>query len=122
MNIIESSYSSSLLLRKANFKLVCILLLNIADGLLTYYGVSKAYAVEVNLLMLPVVSNVRSLLFYKILLPTVLIALVVFIINKYDYSRMFFARLFINICFGIYIAVLLLHFVWIGMLVYSKLF
>jgi hypothetical protein len=116
MHISDCISTKNTLVKKTNKKLVLILILNITDGLLTYIGVSNNYAVEVNILMASVVTDFGRLLIYKLLLPSALILFVAFIINKYDYSKMTIARLFINLCFGLYICVLMLHIVWIGKL------
>lgn len=56
--------------------------LNAADGILTYLGVQSEYAVEVNAIMVPIVTNPVKLFLYKNFLPSILIGILYFIIKK----------------------------------------
>ncbi|MDP4095098.1 MAG: DUF5658 family protein [Bacillota bacterium] len=104
-----------------NFKIFCIIILNAIDGILTYIGVSSGYAVELNRIMIGVVSDFWKLVLVKILTPTVLLILIAYLMNKFSYKKMKLASAFINICFGAYIVVMFIHMVCLGMLFYSRI-
>jgi hypothetical protein len=114
VNIVKGFLNpGDIFLRKINLKLLCIIVLNITDGILTYLGISGHYIEELNILMTGVVSNIYFLLFIKIVTPTLLLILTAYAVNKYDYRKMKFAVLLINICFIAYIIVFIAHLAWI---------
>ncbi len=100
-------------LRKTNYKLLYIAVANLLDGVLTYAGVAGNYIIELNRLMTGVVTNIYLLLVVKIAIPTLLLFLIAYSLNKYGYSKMKVAVLFINICFGVYALIVLIHMIWI---------
>ena len=69
------------IISRINKLLTMLLLLNAADGFLTYVGVRSGYAIEANAIMVSVVTNPVKLFLYKILLPSALIGVLSFIIK-----------------------------------------
>ncbi len=106
---------------RINARIFLIILFNLIDGILTYIGVSKNYIVEMNLLMVNVVTDLNKLLLYKLLLPTLALTIIAFLLNKKGDKRMPFARKLVNTCFWIYVFVLATHFLWLVMLAIQKL-
>ncbi|MCX7710770.1 MAG: DUF5658 family protein [Clostridia bacterium] len=104
---------------KINKMLRYLIVLNILDGLLTHIGVTTQYVVEVNRLMVDIVSNFQKLMLYKILLPTCALLLVMHIFHRCQYKDMPVARFFVKICFWVYLAILFLHIFWIVMVLYG---
>jgi hypothetical protein len=122
MNILPKlSKTNEVNLRKTNKKIFYIFVLNAIDGILTYIGVSNNYTFEANKLMVSVVSNFNKMLLFKIFIPSLMLALVAYAINKNDSVKMPIARFLINISFLVYTLVLFFHFIWIGMLLYNIL-
>lgn len=100
-------------LRKTNYKLLYIAIANLLDGVLTYIGVASHNIIELNGLMTGVVANLYLLIVVKIAIPTLLLLLITYSINKYGYGKMKVAVLFINICFSVYVLIILIHFIWV---------
>jgi hypothetical protein len=71
--------------------------------------------------MINAASDFRKLLLFKFFAPTLFILLIAYLINRFDYSKMLVAGLFINICFWMYFLVLLMHLFWLGMLIMVNL-
>ena len=96
-----------------------LLLLNDADGFLTYVGVQSGYAIEANVIMVPIVTNPVKLFLYKILLPSALIGMLTFIIPKAKDKSLVRIKRFVNGLVWIYLGVLFLHAIWIWSAAYS---
>lgn len=105
-------------IRRIDKFLAMLLLLNAADGFLTYLGVQSGYAVEVNALMVSIVTDSLKLCIYKILLPSFLVGLLAFIVRKAKPQSLLRVSKIIQGVVWIYICVLLLHAIWIWCAVY----
>lgn len=70
------------IINRINKFLAMLILLNAADGFLTYVGVQSGYVIEANAIMVSVVTNPVKLFLFKILLPSVLMGLLSFITQK----------------------------------------
>lgn len=98
--------------------LIMLLLLNAADGFLTYMGVQSGYAVEANALMIPIVTDPLKLFIYKILIPSLLVGLLAFIAKRAKPDSLLRVKRIIHGVVWVYIGVLFLHAVWIWYAVY----
>jgi hypothetical protein len=107
------------IINRINKFLAMLILLNAADGFLTYVGVQSGYAIEANAIMVPVVTNPVKLFLFKILLPSVLMGLLSFITQKTKDKSLVRIERFIHALVWIYLGVLFLHAVWIWFAVYS---
>lgn len=106
-------------LRNTNVKLLFILFFNTADGFFTFYGISNNYIIEMNRLMATFISNFNKLFIFKFIIPSLSLLLILYLINRYDFSKMYVAKSFINICLYTYIFVFILHLIWMGRLIGS---
>ncbi len=70
------------IINRINKFLAMLILLNAADGFLTYVGVQSGYVIEANAIMVSVVTNPVKLFLFKILLSSVLMGLLSFITQK----------------------------------------
>jgi len=104
---------------RINKFLAMLLLLNAADGFLTYVGVQSGYVIEANAIMVPIVTNPVKLFLYKILLPSALIGILSFIIRKVKDKSLIRIERFIHALVWVYLGVLFLHAIWIWFAVYS---
>lgn len=106
------------IVRRINKLLLILLLLNAADGILTYVGVQSGFAIEANAMMVPIVTNPVKLFLYKIILPSLLIGMLTFIIKKAKDKSLVRIKWFISALVWIYLVVLFLHAIWIWTAVY----
>ncbi len=100
-------------LKKTNYKLFYIAIANLLDGVLTYIGVTSRNIIELNGLMTGVVTNLYLLIVVKITIPTLLLFFIAYSVNKYGHSKMKVSVLFINICFSVYVLIILIHLIWV---------
>ena len=119
MNKNENRNEKSDIISRINTLLAMLLLLNAADGFLTYVGVQSGYAIEANVIMVPIVTNPVKLFLYKILLPSALIGMLTFIIPKAKDKSLVRIKRFVNGLVWIYLGVLFLHAIWIWSAAYS---
>lgn len=118
MNITEIHDERWKIINYVDKLLVMLLLLNAADGFLTYIGVRSGYAIEANALMVPVVTDPVKLFLYKILIPSLLVGFLAFIIRKAKDKSIVRVKRLIHMLVWIYVGVLLLHAIWIWYAVY----
>lgn len=108
-------------LYQINKMIIGIIILNFLDGILTHIGVIKKYTVEINLLMVNIVSDFNKLLLYKLILPTIALVIVYYIFNKHCSRKMPVGEFMVKLCFWTYSIIMAMHIVWIAMVIYNSI-
>lgn len=108
--------------RKIHQLLGWIIGLNVLDGILTYIGVKKGYGMEVNSLMLPVVTDFFLIIIYKFLLPVLVCLYVALRSRKSKFKELIRTHNVLLIVTFIYIGILFMHAVCIGTAISIRVF
>jgi hypothetical protein len=106
--------------KNTSLKVLYLLLLNAADGFLTYYGTSLGIIKEANPLMQTIIKNPMEFFFVKIVLLTGVLLTAWLTLKR---KQQFFSRptvLVFNTVIFAYTAVFFLHLYWLS-LIFSTL-
>lgn len=90
-----------------------LILLNAWDGIISYIGVFSKNIEEWNPLMRDIISNIYSLVAVKLIMPTLLIIVIIFLIKSGVYYPSKTVKKLINTTLYLYITVSFLHVLWI---------
>jgi Domain of unknown function (DUF5658) len=90
-------------------QIILIALLNIADGILTYISVSEGYAVEKNPIVQAFIENPGMVLLWKILLPSLLLAMSYLLITRTDVGKEKWIRWMISGTLAVYVFLFINH-------------
>ena len=90
-----------------------LFVLNLLDGVLTYFGISSGFIEELNPLLKGIASSFVKMSLFKLLIPSLLICGLMLIVKKGKSYRKNFAHGLIYMTTGVYGTVLCLHGVWL---------
>lgn len=100
-------------MQSLSFKIYLIIYMNLTDGIATYIGVNYFEVTELNKIMVNIVTDIKKLIIFKILIPTLLLFFILDKAKSNEVKESKICTLLINICFFVYLIAIIFHIIWL---------